>query len=427
MTRLHASDSLEQGPATPGSATPAIFLHTGWRSAGTWIWSRCREQPGVRAWYEPLHERLAWLRPADIAALRPGAWASNHSETAPYFQEYGALLRGGTSGVPLYRRRFAFDHFFLAPEEADPELEAYLHALLAAAEPGSGGVLKFCRSLGRVGWMERRFPHALHVLLLRDPASQFASAQALLAGQRNRYFSVAPLMVLARNAAHPLVRQANAALGVRPPELHSDDLAYVTETCWRHVRRSSQGERYRQFLAFWAATALHALHSDAVVLESGKLAQDAAYRGEMEVLLGRVAGPGLSLAPRAGLSPREGRSQRRAPLLSAAELEEAHLAASVLIQAWAGTLKDERAGIVTGLLTGDRLHSLAQAIPAGRKNAWTVPVETRPTLARGGVWRRLLTFAQVQAARALQPVRRMHGRVARWQNRLPGRSADQIT
>ena len=316
MTRLHASERLGQAPTAPG-AGQAAFLHTGGRSAGTWIWSRCREQPGVHAFYEPLHERLAWLRPADISALRPGNWASNHSATAPYFEEYGALLRPGVSGLPLYRGRFAFDRFFLSPDDEDAELQAYLDGLLSAVGPGRAGVLKFCRSLGRVGWMERHFPGARHAVLLRDPASQFASAQALLTGQRNRYFSVAPLMVLARNAANPLVRQANAALGVRPPELHSDDLAYVTETCWRHVRRSPLGERYRQFLAFWAATALQALDSQALLIESGRLAHDHAYRQTVEGWLRGVAGPGVNLAARDG-SFREERACARAPLLAAA-------------------------------------------------------------------------------------------------------------
>ncbi len=425
MTSLHASRIVGQAPAAPGAATPAIFLHTGWRSAGTWIWSRCREQAGVHAFYEPLHERLAWLRPADIAALRPSNWASNHSETAPYFQEYGTLLRTGTSGVPLYRRRFAFDQFFLSPDEGDAELEAYLHGLLSSARPGQGAVLKFCRSLGRVGWMERRFPQALHVLLLRDPASQFASAQALLAGQRNRYFAVAPLIVLARNAAHPLVRQANAAMGVRPPELHSDDLAYVTETCWRHVRRSGPAERYRQFLAFWAATALHALQSGATVLEPSRLGQDTAYRADTEACLGRIAGPGLSLAPRLGLS-RDAHAPIRSPHLAMAELDDAHLAASVLIRACGGALPGHRLEMLLSLLAGDRLLPARRAPPASQASDWAALTERRPS-GTPGVGRRLLTLAQVLAARALQPVRRLHGRVVRWQARLPGRSADQIT
>ena len=427
MTRLHASKTLGQAPEKPDAGRRLLFLHTGWRSAGTWIWSRCREQAGVHAFYEPLHERLAWLRPADITALRPGAWASNHSDTAPYFQEYGALLRLGTSGVPLYRRRFAFDRFFLSPEEDDAELEAYLVSLLMAAEPGETATLKFCRSLGRVGWMERRFGRALHVVVLRDPVSQFASIQALLTGQRNRYFSIAPLMVLASNAAHPLVRQATAALGVRPPELHSDDLAYVTETCWRHVRRAGPGERYRQFLAFWAATTLHALHSDAAVLETGRLGHDAAYRAEMEALLSRAAGPGLSLAPRAG-AVRGIHTPGRAPLPQSAELEEAHLAACVLIRACGGALPVARAQMLLGLLAGDTF-AYSRAVPDLNFTATLfTPAESLLVRPNRGVARRIATFALVLLARALQPARRLHGQLVRWQRRrVPGRSADQIT
>ena len=48
-----------------------IFLHTGWRSAGTWVWSRFRALQTVTAFYEPLHPILGDLTAADIPAFEP--------------------------------------------------------------------------------------------------------------------------------------------------------------------------------------------------------------------------------------------------------------------------------------------------------------------------------------------------------------------
>ncbi len=389
-----------------------MFLHTGWRSGGTWIWSRCREQPGAHALYEPLHEELGWLKATDISQLRPDSWASNHSKTAPYFQEYATLLRpgagrGGGQGVRLHQRRFAFDRFFLEPNEEEPALEAYLASLLAAA-PSQASVIKFCRSLGRVAWMERRFPGALHAVVLRDPASQWGSAETLLAETRNRYFCVAPTMVLASNARHPLVRHAAAALGVRLPALHSDNLSYVTETCWRALHRLDPVARYRLFLAFWTATALHALDSGAMLVEARRMVTDDAHRDGVQAALRLRVGPGLSLAPRdvaAGVrSPATAALQRRPPI-SDAERRAAHAAAAALALDWGGGLGAARLDVLLGHL----------GVPAPP----TRPPRLAPPLAPLSpppprTWaERALTAVAVLAARALHGARHLHGALRR--------------
>ena len=76
-----------------------IFLHTGWRSAGTWVWSRFRALQTVTAFYEPLHPILGDLREADIPALEP-TWTSGHPTlTAPYFTEYRPFIQDNMHGV----------------------------------------------------------------------------------------------------------------------------------------------------------------------------------------------------------------------------------------------------------------------------------------------------------------------------------------
>ncbi len=340
----------------------------------------------MRGFYEPLHEGVARLRRADIGALRPGAWRSNHDETPPYFEEYRALIPPSGCGVPGYAPRFAFEGFFMQPETEDPALEDYLAGLLRDAQSRAEvPVLKFCRSLGRVAWFENHFPHALHAVVLRDPASQFLSAQRLLQQTRNRYFLVAPLLVLARNAQAPCVREACCALGVRLPRLHSPDLAYGIETIWRHVKRQDADERYRGFLAFWTLSALSALRGGALLIDMTQMAQSPAHRLEISALLGARLGSKLCLVPRL---------QAEAALPAIPGMAAAHGAAAALAEAQRGSLR------------ADRLDSvLSHLIDADRSASFAPPAQdTRQPVC---------TAAAVAYARALQPVRRLHGKLVK--------------
>ena len=155
-------------------AHPAVFLHCGWRTRGTWIWNQFRQLRGIAGYYEPLNELLATLRPSEVSSLTADSWPSGHKGlTRPYFDEYRPLLKDDRAGVAHYQARFATDDFFAAPDAAMPELEGYLRTLLNdARHRGEQPVLKFCGSLGRVGWMRRRFPDAAHIVVLRDPLSR---------------------------------------------------------------------------------------------------------------------------------------------------------------------------------------------------------------------------------------------------------------
>ncbi len=389
--------SRRTGAADTGGA---IFLHTGWRSGGTWIWSRCRASAFACGFYEPLHEQAAKFRRRDVAAMRPGSWRSNHSDTPPYFEEYRDLIPLRGRGVSHYRSRFAFDDFFRAPDEpADLELETYLGMLMAGPQArGQMPVLKFCRSMGRVGWLENMFPQALHLVVLRDPVAQFQSIQRLLLKQRNRYFALAPLVVLARNARHPAVRDAAGRLGVSLPPLWSDDLDYGFETCWRHLRRISPEERYRGFLAFWTLCAAFALQSEAPVIDIDAIGTDLAHRLSIEAALRARVGETVRLVPRAsqpdeatGLAPPPG-------------MAEAHAAAMNFLRAGPLRLRAERQDFLRSKLeAGLRRRGMSFCVPGWRNPALPQPPLRRSAFARMG------TSLMVWLARAVQPLRRLHG------------------
>ena len=294
------------GPRQVAPAQAALFLHTGWRSSGTWIWSRLREDPAVMAFYEPLHEQLATLSTPRIARLRPGAWNSGHAGATPYYSEFRELLARRGRGVAGYQERFATDRYFLDEDARDPDLEAYLGSLIShARDAGRVPVLKFCRSLGRVAWMRRRFPDAMHAVVLRDPQAQWRSARQQLDMAGNRYFLVGPLLILARNSGHPLVAEACSKLGVRLPSLPSGgNLSFDQEICWRHLAKLGWADRYRSFLAYWTASAITALQDDVLPIDSDALLESDAHRSRVEGAI--LSGLGFAVSLQSGYRAADG-------------------------------------------------------------------------------------------------------------------------
>ena len=388
----------------------AIFLHAGWRSCGTWVWEVLRESPAVRAFYEPLHEGLADLDRAAIGQFRPDNWGSGHGGGAPYFTEFAAVLNPSGRGVESYHQRFAFHDFFAEPDQNDPVLRAYLAQLIdIARQEGRLPVLKFCRSMGRVGWMERQFPNALHVVILRDPVAQWRSARLQMERDSNHYFVLAPFLILARNAAHPLLADALKRLDVCLPPHLSDDPGIILTTCWRHVQRLSWAERYRAFLALWSATALTALSTGAIIIDSDLLQSDAAHRGTAEQALGEALGQG---GVRLDLTPDSPPEQAWVGSKSEAEdVARAALAALGFIAAHRHMLAPDRARLLTRKLTPSFEPPAGAAIPAltGAALPPAPPIRRAPA-----VLRYVDAVVYVTLSRASYPLRRAHYYVRRW-------------
>jgi hypothetical protein len=410
-----ASVPLPLGP--PGRP---IFLHAGWRSRGTWLWDRLRAGPAVKAFYEPLHEDLAILTHTRIGYFRPDSWGSGHGESAPYFSEYAGLLGAGGRAVRLYQRRFAFDGFFMTPDQADPGLEAYIDQLLAVAQlEGRQPVLKFCRSLGRVAWMQDRYPDALHTVLLRDPASQFRSSRRQFEEDGNRYFLLAPFLILARNAANPLLAEAMRCLDAPAPATLGGNFSLGVTTTWRHVQRLSWAQRYRGFLAVWAATAVAAATSGADMIDADRLGSDANHRASVEAWF---AGAGLAV----DLHPTRPPESAGAWVGTTAEARDAAaaaLAALGFVQAHQAALGARHARDLARTLTpkftlpdGAGLHSLTRAALPPPAPARPAPLKLRQADAA--------LYAALQAV--LYPLRRAHYYLWRWLGWHPGPGVRQI-
>ncbi len=279
-------------------ARPPVFVHAGWRTAGTFLWSRFRALAGVSGYYEPLHELLATVSPATLAGHGPLLWASGHPRLArPYFDEFAPLLRTSAPGVRGYRSAFATDDFFAGPDAAQPALRAYLQLLLAAArERGEQPVLKFCRSLGRASWMARNFPEAVHIAVVRNPVSQFIAAKHQFAAHDNPYFLLMPLLVLARNAAHEPVAAVLRNFAVHlPRHAADDDGARARAALAAHLRRTEPEAWYRGFLAFWLLTMLGIPETVDAIIDADLLAACADYQAECAAELAVLSGVAVDL------------------------------------------------------------------------------------------------------------------------------------
>jgi hypothetical protein len=162
------------------------------------------------AFYEPLSERLAEITVVGMPTIRPEIWDSGHPDRQrPYFEEFAPLLSATERGVAGYQSAFAIEEYFAGSGAALPELAAYLESLVRLARSaGKTPVLKFCRSLGRVGWMRAAFPAAIHAVVVRSPWDQWLSAWHQYVTYGNPYFVVMPFVIMSRHHDHPAVARA---------------------------------------------------------------------------------------------------------------------------------------------------------------------------------------------------------------------------
>jgi len=290
----------QQSAAVPqGKRLQSIFLHTGWRSGGTWVWSRFRALESVSALYEPLGELLAELRIADISDIRPEYTSGHPPMRSPYYEEYRPFAQTTGRGVNGYRKRFGIDRFADVPGDDFPALCSYLKNLCeVSAGNGKVPVLKFCRSQGRTPWLKRAFPDAMHVGVLRNPASQFASGWMLRQEWRNPFFVAAPFRVLGLNQGEPIVGQVIAMCGVKLPPVEAVSEEAYTAACTAYARTVEGVEAYRAFVALWILCAWRMLDDVDLLLDTDRLGQSPAYatglRSEFQAATG--VAPDLSAA-----------------------------------------------------------------------------------------------------------------------------------
>jgi hypothetical protein len=249
----------------------ALFLHTGYRTAGTWLWSCFRQLDGVTGYYEPLHEMLDGIDTAILANSTSDSWKSGHPKMdLPYFAEFSDLIRPEGRGIEGYETDFAIDRFDAMDKETSDRIERYIRHLMAAAHAnGRVPVFKFCRSLGRLDWFRTIFPDAVHVVVEKNPISHWQSCWQLFARHRNAHFVAVPFAVLSLNRDVPIVRRVMTALNIVLPEVtcspETMTMASAIDVYKDHIAALPPLDSYRAFLAHWLLTSRHvAVHTHAI-------------------------------------------------------------------------------------------------------------------------------------------------------------------
>jgi hypothetical protein len=329
-THLHTESPASRGSIRAGSH--AVFLHTGYRTAGTWLWSCFRKLDTVTGYYEPLHEMLATIDTAKLVSSTADSWHSGHpSLDMPYFQEFAHLLEpdgradraagltadatGLSVGIPGYERRFAIDRFDGKVPDGAEHMAEYLRGLIRAAhQQGRVPVFKFCRSLGRLRWFRAAFPEAAHIVVEKNPISQWQSCWQLFAAHRNPHFVAVPLAVLALNRDVPVVQQTMEALRIQLPldpkaapgsPLRSFE-SYI-DFYKEHVQTIAPAQAYRGFLAHWLLTLRDAATQADAIFDCDLAARSPAYLKSSERWLEELTGLTPSLGSvRREISPERG-------------------------------------------------------------------------------------------------------------------------
>ncbi|NQE62487.1 hypothetical protein [Caulobacter sp. RHG1] len=259
-----------------------VFVHSGWRCSSTYVWHRFRALPGVRAYYEPWHEQLARVTAETINAETPDNSGLRHpGGTEPYLKEFEAVL-DPAGGVRNFQAGFALDRFWIEPEASDLGQQAYVETLVEAARSrGEIPVLACCRTLGRVGWLKRRFG-GFHIMLVRDPVQQWLSFYSLRKRPRPTYFEQCHYVLLSEMAG---CEDISRTLLLGHDFDGSGSLEQRLAAVRDKLKRAPASVSFQAFLAVWLRSYLKALPQADLVVDVDRLARDQAYARQIEAAI----------------------------------------------------------------------------------------------------------------------------------------------
>lgn len=265
----------------PTSDDTTVFIHSGWRCSSTYVWHCFRALAGVRAYYEPWHEQLARVTAASIHAETPNNSGLRHpGGDAPYLREFDVVL-DPVGGVRGFDPRFALDRFWIEPDASDLEQQVYVEGLVAAARArNETPVLACCRTLGRAGWLKRRFD-GFHIVLIRDPVQQWLSFYSLRRRPRPTYFELCHYVLLSEMAGCEDMAQVLLGARFEGGAPLADRIAAVRA----RLKRAPASVSFQAFLAVWLRSYLQALPHADLIVDVDRLARDQAYAREVEAAI----------------------------------------------------------------------------------------------------------------------------------------------
>jgi hypothetical protein len=175
--------------------SPALFLHTSYRTGGTALIAAFKADQSNMVFYDPLNAALSTAESARNS--NSDMWHSNHLRGFKYFEEYLPLFEQGTMNQLPNLSEFKFRN---SSAEFKDQLVRYIRALAEfALLQGKLPVFKFEQLEGHVNLLRENFPEALHIGLVRNPNDQFQSWLEQLALGNSGFFDYA-LSLINRDA-----------------------------------------------------------------------------------------------------------------------------------------------------------------------------------------------------------------------------------
>jgi len=287
-----------------------VCLQTMWRSCGTYLWSKFRNNPDFCAFIEPCHEKLLFATSEMFQKDMEGGVTTTLRHPPidkHYFAEFPFQENGG---VPFFHKRFSFENYYLPEETADLELERYITSLTdVARSQNRRSFTKFCRFGMKTAWLKKNFAPMI-IYVVRDPDAMFRSYWSL--GGRDSYFLCGLILILSKNRNLPMFREAAEEWGI-PSILCSTTAEEIAEA--HKVVQKLDDQTLRDIcLLLWALTLKHNIACADVLLDVDSLALNSVYRKKMEELLTRDIGisfafddiqrPRQAAAPGSLFSPR---------------------------------------------------------------------------------------------------------------------------
>jgi hypothetical protein len=289
-----------------------IFIHSMWRSCGTFIFNKFRHDDSFHCYFEPCSEFLAAASPEGVSAAIPDEVRTNLRHTGAEKQSFGAFPFTKVNGVHGFRDRFAYDRFHMPRDAEDYELQLYISILIDhAISQNRVAVAKCCRFGLRAEWLERIF-NPVSIYVVREPDAMFRSYWSF--GGAQSYFLVASLLIVARNRHLAVFEEVAEELQV--PSLCGRPLPRAFAEA-RELATRLDAQDFRDVtLVLWAVTLLHNLRVTKALVDMDLLIRDNEYRRCTEERLAALVGRRISFEDVRSieLSPSPGRpiSQRGA-------------------------------------------------------------------------------------------------------------------
>ena len=264
-------DALKEQPEQHG----AVFLHSGWRCASTYVWNRFRRNLHTTSFYEPFGESLARASHKRIKRQTAQGWDSRHPPLAlPYAEEYRPLLRPLLKGVPGYREELALERYFPTAAGIAPEVRYLARLIRHARRRGTCAVLGFSRSLARAAALKRALG-GYHVLIRRNPLQQWLSCRSYREKMALSYFELCHFLILALAPAGTPARRFADTLALPPLPRGLPRQLRVLDAALRPWRDELS---YRAFVA--VSLLSHAVAEPAadLVLDVDRLGRSPQYR-----------------------------------------------------------------------------------------------------------------------------------------------------